>query len=241
MTDIFEKPISTLTKEDFTSITQEEINQMTDEQVEKLNDLCGDYAGNFMAPAKRIIWDHAYTMQWAVKTYYKMKANKVKYAFWRPKAVVELVLMETGLKIEKFTQGFNIKLGSISDNLCYLEISFDKTDRHVQMSLWYKSFSKKRELTPEEQEELKKKKLQERLEELKKQYMRNCEKFGLTEKDYGKILKNKEDKAEYKIIGINPRNKKFPIKCDVVFEDESKNAIYDISIGFYKEMKRGKR
>lgn len=238
---IFEKPVHTLTKEDFISITQEEVNQMSDEQVEKLNELCEEYTTNFLRPVRTILLDKAYIMRWAVKTYYKMKENKVKYAFWRPKAVVELVLMETGLKIEKFTQGFNIKLGSIADNLCYYQISFDKETREPQFSMWYKSFSKKKELTEEEKLALIKKREQERLEELRKQFMRNCEKLGLSENDYGKVLKNKEDRAEYKVIGVNPRNKKFPIKCRVTFEDESKNAIYDISYEYYKQMKRGKR
>lgn len=216
--------------------TTEQIDSMSDESLEDLNYRLKGYTDEVLRNLANLVRDHQCFMEYCVRRYKELRKEKVEYPFWRSKGAIELVLMESGLKIKKFTQGFNIQLGDLLEDHCYLVISFDKQgDMHIEQ--WYRTYKKTRKLTQEEIEQREKEWIEQKKKKNEKQWKANCSKWGLTPEHFGKTYKEPENGGLYTVIGCNPRNKKFPIKCQVEQQGNTKeNGVYDVSLGYFKTM-----
>lgn len=225
-----------IAKRDSLIKSQKEIDAMTEEQLAELNEQVNGYTTEILRRLARHVYDNYNILTYAYKRYKELRTQKIdKHPMWRSKGTVELVLMETGFKITKFSTGFEIHLGDIDKDLCYLKIYFDKTN-DIHTERWYRNYKKTVVLSPEEKAALMKKRVEEQKAKDKKQFEANWKKLGLRKTYFGKTFET--DGANYTVVGCYPRNKKMPYKCIVHHkEDTSKDGTYYVAISIIHNAK----
>ena len=219
--------------------TQKEIDAMTDEELKQLNAKVEAFASEEVRRMRWFLMDFYEPLNYAYRRYKELRKDaKEKHPFWRSKGAFELVLLELPYPVTKFTQGFHIFVGDTGKHLLSLEIFFDKEGR-IKTSTWYRVYIKTKIRTPEEQAAYDEEIRLKVEEDNKKQFLRNCDRFGIKASEYGTEVPSESDDGVYKLVGCYPRNKKMPLKLQFTHNtDESKNAIYSAKIEFYTRLKK---
>ena len=218
--------------------TQDEVDKMTDEEIELLN----TQVRAWTSKARRFLTDKLYRhcsfLEYAYQRYKELRREKIdKHPMWRSRGAVELVCMETGLKIMSFTTGFKVTLGDTAKDLLSLVLEFDKQGT-LQISLWSRVYSRTKKYTPEELEELVEKRRQERNKRVAECFDNNYQKLGLKKNDNHKTYETQE--AYYTMLGLEIRKKTMPILMEVKHKNPDRakdDGTYNVSVRLFKSMK----
>lgn len=216
--------------------TQQQIDAMDQDKIDVINEQIKEYSREHFSAIQRKLSSKTETMAYFIRKWHN--SSKAKNTFWRYRAAVELILQEAELDIQKLTTGFKVTMGDIDKDLYQVEIIFDKDGYNDKTTRWIRVHRKTKVRTPEEQAEYDKE-IKERIKAKdKKQFEANCSKWDLSKDIFGKTFKHKNGN-KYVITGCNPRDKKFPLNCDVVYKDTpDKNGPYKIAMHLFKELKR---
>ena len=107
--------------------TQKQIDAMEQEDIDVLNSYVDQWTSEAAYKLRQVIYDNYDILRYARKRYKQLKSEgKDKHPMWRSRGTVELVMMETGLPITKFTTGFEVTIGDTRKTLLELRLSFDK-------------------------------------------------------------------------------------------------------------------
>lgn len=189
--------------------TQKEIDAMEQEDIDALNKRVKKWASKALERLSSPIVEKYSMLKYARKRYKELRAaKKDPHPMWRSRGLIELVAMETGLPIVKFTTGFEVTIGETSKHLVSLKLLFDK-DGKPQIEQWYRVYKKTRVWTPEETEAFHRKYVKELAEKREKSYLRNYEKLGLKKTWLHK--KFQADDGVYEVVGLEMKNKKMPV------------------------------
>ena len=222
--------------------SQKEIDALSDEELKALNDKVHNYAIEKAGEIRRRIQTRVNYLCFAIKMYKKLRKEKVEYPFWRCKGLVELVLMEFGLKADKITTGFTIVIGDVSKDLCSLVLKPKKSENDFfnegfSSEIWYRTYNKTKVRTPEEQE-IYDADIRARVKEnYRKQWNRNCAKFNCKPEQFDKKFIDLETNEIYHVEGCRPRNKKMPIFCHKTDKNGNDLEYYCLTSRYFNSLK----
>lgn len=231
--------------------TQEEIDSLSDEELNELNNKVHNYAIEKGNQITRLLQRRESYIRYAVEMYKKLRKDKVEYPFWRCKGLVELVLFDLGLQAKKITTGFTITIGDTSEDLYSVIIKpiKDKYDvqgyfnyKSFESEIWYRVYKKTKVRTPEEQAAFDEEIKQKIKEKYRKQWIKNCEKFGCKPEQFDKRFRDKETGDVFLVEGLKPRQKKYPISCMKWDKTGKELGYYALTVRYFntlEEIKEG--
>lgn len=222
--------------------TQKQIDTMEQEDIDVLNSYVDQWTSEAAYKLRQVIYDNYDILRYARKRYKQLKSEgKDKHPMWRSRGTVELVMMETGLPITKFTTGFEVTIGDTRKTLLELRLSFDKKTYRPQLSQWYRVYKKTKVLTPEEREELIKQRIKELAEKRESSYLRNYEKLGLKKTWLHKKFQGID--GIYEVLGLEMKNKKMPVVTVFTADDPNNadnGAVFNCTVRFITSKKQVK-
>lgn len=201
---------------------------MTQEQIDAHNDLIGSWSSKVAIKIIRCLEEHRRTI-----LYFEQRYKKDRKDFWKYKEALLMLLKDTGVSSCKITTGFKLIIGSTVTDLFSLELHFDDSYEGYDYKLYYRVYTKPRQLTAEEQEQLHKENLEKREKEEQKRWKNNCYKWSLPEDIYDRYYIDKKTNDIYQHKGCYPRNKKMPIRMRLTQDD----TLYSVSLALFKRLK----
>lgn len=222
--------------------TQKQIDSMEQEDIDTLNNYVEKWTSKASLKLRQVIYDNYDILRYARKRYKQLRSEgRDKHPMWRSRGAIELVLMETGLPITKFTTGFEVTIGDTHKTLLELRLHFDKKTYMPHLEQWYRVYKKTRILTPEEREERIKQRIKELAEKREKSYLRNYEKLGLKKTWLHK--KFQADDGYYEVLGLEMKNKKMPVVAVFTANDPEatdNGAVFNTTVKFITSKKQVK-
>lgn len=222
--------------------TQKQIDAMSQEDLDVLNKYIEEWTSGASRKLSQIVYDNYDILRYARKRYKQLKSEgKDKHPMWRSRGTVELVMMETGLPVTKFTTGFEVTIGDTHKTLLELRLHFDKKTYRPHLEQWYRVYKKTRILTPEEREERIKQRIKELAETREKSYLRNYEKLGLKKTWLHKKFQATD--GYYEVLGLEMKNKKMPVVTVFTANDpghKDNGAVFNCTVNFITSKKQVK-
>lgn len=222
--------------------TQKQIDAMSQEDLDVLNKYIEEWTSGVSRKLSQIVYDNYDILRYARKRYKQLKSEgKDKHPMWRSRGTVELVMMETGLPVTKFTTGFEVTIGDTHKTLLELRLHFDKKTYRPHLEQWYRVYKKTRILTPEEREERIKQRIKELAETREKSYLRNYEKLGLKKTWLHKKFQATD--GYYEVLGLEMKNKKMPVVTVFTANDsghKDNGAVFNCTVNFITSKKQVK-